>query len=360
MNDTVLRQTIAVIDKVVDAANIVARMLARYADTAKSKRIGEDIAEASERLINLLSLAEARIEGFGCGADVVGRLCSIDASVKASARRMLESDIVSQIEHGSRILTGKHGMPFGIGAMLTRRMERIGRLLKVCGGFSALDERWRESLSHGIEITNDAVVMEANAMAMPNFQMPEYAKGSRKRIGSIGNACDQKLMAMAMEKAAEVSQAFDLAVDAGRIRLRDIVDDDYVLIAGTTPRQYMSKFTALTDQLLPPIQEPALKTGDRVSSAVAIDRNGYLPTHHRQYSFPQRDGDLMWNATHCRNRRLRDDHTLLNAVTNETPILLQTFLRDMGADVTIMRTASAPISVKGRHWGGFCVGYGID
>jgi methyl-accepting chemotaxis protein len=98
---------------------------------------------------------------------------------------------------------------------------------------------------------------------------------------------------------------------------------------GSDPEQVLTRFTALTDRLLPPIQEPVLDLDPRIVFCAAVDRNGYLPTHNRKFSHPQTD-DPVWNAAHCRNRRIFDDRVGLKAGRSTAPFLLQVYRRDMG------------------------------
>jgi methyl-accepting chemotaxis protein len=59
-----------------------------------------------------------------------------------------------------------------------------------------------------------------------------------------------------------------------------------------------------------------------------------------------------------RNRRIFDDRTGLAAAQNQKPILLQTYRRDMGGgEFATMKDLSAPITIKGRHWGGLRIAY---
>ena len=112
----------------------------------------------------------------------------------------------------------------------------------------------------------------------------------------------------------------------------------------------MTKFVTLADVKLPPIQEDVLSADPRITFCVAVDRNGYLPTHNLIYSKPQ-GPDPVWNAANCRNRRVFNDRTGLSAGRNKRPFLLQTYRRDMGGGTfVLMKDVSAPISVNGRHW----------
>jgi methyl-accepting chemotaxis protein len=139
--------------------------------------------------------------------------------------------------------------------------------------------------------------------------------------------------------------------------MADLFDESYKPVAGSNPQQVMARFTLFTDKVLPPLQEAILGEHERIVFGAAIDRNGYLPTHNKVYSKPQ-GPDPAWNAANCRNRRIFNDRTGLGAGRNQRPFLLQTYRRDMGnGNFVLMKDASAPITVNGRHWGGFRIGF---
>jgi methyl-accepting chemotaxis protein len=164
-------------------------------------------------------------------------------------------------------------------------------------------------------------------------------------------------VALAREKAAEVGRRFEQAIDRGEITTEALFDEGYRPVAGSNPQQYLTGFTEFTDRLLPDVQEPVLDGNERAVFCAAVDRNGYLPTHNRRYSLPQ-GPDTDWNASHCRNRRKFDDETGIKAARNEKPFLVQSYRRDMGGGrQTLILDVSAPILVKGRHWGAFRLGY---
>src|SRR3546814_9600581 len=85
----------------------------------------------------------------------------------------------------------------------------------------------------------------------------------------------------------------------------------------------MAGCVALTDEVLPPIQEPALQFDERVVFCACVDVNGYLPTHNLKFGEPQ-GSDPVWNAAHCRNRRIFNDRVGLAAGQNTESFLLQT------------------------------------
>ena len=157
--------------------------------------------------------------------------------------------------------------------------------------------------------------------------------------------------------ADTIAELFTSAIDRGELSMADLFDENYVPVPGTNPQQVLTRFTGFTDRILPPVQEPVVTLNERITFAAAVDRNGYLPTHNLIYSRPQSD-DPVWNAANCRNHRIFNDRTGLAAGRNTRPFLLQTYRRDMGGgNFVLMKDVSAPIFVKGRHWGGLRIGF---
>ncbi len=171
---------------------------------------------------------------------------------------------------------------------------------------------------------------------------------------------DTPFIGLIQDNAATISKIFEQAVDQGRLSMDDLFDEDYRPIPGSNPEQFMTRFTIFTDEVLPAIQEPLLGFSDKVVFSAAVDRNGYLPTHNLKFSQKQ-GNDPVWNNANCRNRRIFNDRTGLSAGSNSSkPFLLQTYRRDMGGGKYIMmKDVSAPIYVRGRHWGGLRMGYKV-
>ena len=170
---------------------------------------------------------------------------------------------------------------------------------------------------------------------------------------------DTPIVQLAQQTAAQIGALFEQAVAAGEIGMNDLFDEQYRAIAKTDPQQHMTKFVAMTDRKLPPIQEPILGMNPRITFCAAIDRNGFLPTHNKKYSHPQ-GGDPVWNSANCRNRRIFNDRTGLSAGRSTRSFLLQTYRRDMGGgQFVLMKDVSAPVYVRGRHWGGFRIGFKV-
>jgi len=164
---------------------------------------------------------------------------------------------------------------------------------------------------------------------------------------------DTPYIRAAQQAAGQIGRLLEDAVRTSSISAQDLFDENYRAVEGSAPAQHQTRFIALADRLFPQVQEKMLALSDKVVYCIAVDRNGYVACHNKQYNQPQRAGDLAWNTAHCRNRRIFNDRTGLASARNQRPFLLQTYRRDMGGgQFIVMKEAAAPITVNGRHWGG--------
>jgi methyl-accepting chemotaxis protein len=184
---------------------------------------------------------------------------------------------------------------------------------------------------------------------------------SEKLMAGTANAgvqtIDSKFIEAAVSTAAAIEKVFAASIASGEITLDALFDKDLRPIPGTDPVQYMTRYIDYLDRVLPPIHDPVMSLDPRMVFCATTDHNLLIPTHNPQYR--QKHGaDPVWNALHGRNRRKYDDKTAKAVVSHTQPFLLQTYRRDIGGGkFTLMKDASAPISVQGRRWGGLRVCY---
>lgn len=168
---------------------------------------------------------------------------------------------------------------------------------------------------------------------------------------------DTPLIRSVIDTAKRIGSEFEAAIGRRQISEAQLFDERYRPIAGTDPPQFLTDYVEFTDRLLPPIQDPLQKSDPRIVFCVAWARSGYLPTHNPDYRRPQ-GPDPVWNAAHSRNRRIFKDRAVQRVSRNTKPFLLQTYRRDMGGGAfALLKDLSAPIYVRGRHWGAFRMGY---
>jgi methyl-accepting chemotaxis protein len=332
------------------------------------------------RQSHLLAL-NAAIEAARAG--MAGRSFAVVAAEVKNLAGMT-ADATRQIEEAMVRLTASADVVVAESATNMRRAQRvrdgtqaIGAVIETAGrAMSSFDSevgRIADS-TEAIETQCAALAERVDELADGVAQSSENFDQARLRIGNLLSAsetviqliaatgaesADTRFIQVVQGTAQRIGRLFEEAVARGEISESDLFDRDYRPIPGTDPQQVMARFTEFTDRVLPPIQEPLMEFDSRVVFSAAVDDNGYLPTHNVKFSKPQ-GPDPVWNAANCRNRRLFNDRTGLGAGRNTRPFLLQTYRRDMGGGVfVLMKDASAPIYVNGRHWGGLRMGYRV-
>jgi methyl-accepting chemotaxis protein len=210
------------------------------------------------------------------------------------------------------------------------------------------------TLAKGVDLSSTDLKQADGRVA----KLLDVSEGLIALIADSGvETADAPLIRVVVDTAKRISERFEDAVGRGEIRLEQLFDENYREIRGTDPKQYMTDYVEFTDRVLPEIQDPLQKSDPRIVFCVAWAKGGYLPTHNPNYRLPQ-GKDPVWNNANCRNRRLFNDRAVKKVAANTKPFLVQTYRRDMGGgNFVLMKDLSAPIFVRGRHWGAFRMGF---
>ena len=365
------------------AASVTQSSEVVYALGERSKAISgivQTIREIADQT-NLLAL-NAAIEaarageqgrGFAVVADEVRKLAERTSQATGEIGSMIsaiqgETDsAIASIEAG----TGQAKNGAALAQQAADSLDRINRgaretMEKVDAIAAAIDEQSRAGADIADHVRNIMSMAEANSdatgKALREAAQLEYLATNLKEIGNVfklGNAGEQavqthaKMPPIVQRAATEVGQILERAVDSGRIRLEDLFEQAYQPIPNTKPPKFKTKFDDLTDQVLTPVQEKLLDQNPWLVYAISCDRKGYVPTHNRKFSQPL-TGDEKVDFVNNRTKRMFDDPVGKRCGDHEQPFLLQTYRRDTGE---VMHDISAPVMVKGRHWGGFRIGY---
>ncbi len=167
------------------------------------------------------------------------------------------------------------------------------------------------------------------------------------------DAVDIRAEKLANQCAAEIVDQFELLLTGGQLTMGQLFDTFYIPIPNTDPQKFHTQYDRMIDGSIRPVLDKYLDADEHFIFVVAVDRNGYLPTHNARYSQPltgDGDHDTRWNRT----KRIFSDRTGLAAARNTKPLLLQRYSRDTGEEMTDL---SVPIMIKGRHWGALRIGY---
>jgi hypothetical protein len=164
----------------------------------------------------------------------------------------------------------------------------------------------------------------------------------------------EKAKTAAMLGARFYGATLDRAIDAQLLGTADVFDRNYVVIPGhdwgKNPR-FHTRYDSFTDGAVLVFQDRYLEDPD-FTFAIGVDENGYIPTHNTMFSQAltgNPDRDVLNN-----NKSKADYEEGLKAARNEGDVLVQDYLRRRTGEW--MWDVSAPITVKGKHWGAFRVG----
>ncbi len=164
-----------------------------------------------------------------------------------------------------------------------------------------------------------------------------------------------RALELARSGAEQAGRALEAALVARQVREDALFSRDYTPIPRTEPQKHSTAFDALCDSVLPEFQEPLSASEAWVVYAICANRDGYVPTHNDRFCQPL-TGDPKHDLVHNRTKRIFSDRVGRTVGAHTDPFRLQVYRRDTGQ---IMFDLSAPIRVKGRHWGGFRVGYSL-
>ena len=321
-------------------------------EAARAGEAGRGFAVVAEAINELsrktAAAAEAISENVRGLSGRIGGLKSEAGHISADAGAVL-----SEAAESDRALEGISGSLQATRAGADEIARRSAEVAGAVAAFTPVVAR----IAAGVEESAGAV-HEARERVTALIDLGEAIVQGAVELGA--ETADAALIGHVRSLAAEIGKRFEEAVERGQITAQALFDRDYRALPGTEPQQFTARFTELCDRLLPQLQEPALALDPRVVFCAAVDRNGYLPTHNRRFSQPQ-GRDPVWNAANCRNRRIFDDRVGLKAGNSTAPFLLQVYRRDMGGGAfMLMKDLSAPIRVKGRHWGGLRLAYRFE
>ncbi|WP_240794537.1 methyl-accepting chemotaxis protein [Azoarcus sp. DD4] len=195
---------------------------------------------------------------------------------------------------------------------------------------------------------------EAQALESLAANLHEISKVFR--LGAEGEQAMQvhkRMPELVQQAARDIGKLLDDAIAAGQLAEDAVFDANYQPIPNTRPQKFNTRFDSITDKLFPRVQESVLDRNSEVVYAIGCDRKGYVPTHNKRFSLPL-TGDYDKDFVGNRGKRIFDDPVGKQCGTHELQFLIQTYRRDTGE---IMHDISAPVYVRGRHWGGFRIGY---
>ncbi len=365
-----------VLKMVAESQQLLQELNSSLAGISKISGTISTIARQTNLLALNATIEAARAGEYGRGFAVVANEVKTLARQSAEATASIDST-VRQLTDQAVHLIEQGGRSAKCAERAGQSASKIGGLVDtVCSAISTVADRTKliRADSEDIFSQSSGLIAEIGDAMKGVKEFAEQVDQVRANMGNLvssgeklltltvnsgAKTSDTPFVEFVMKAAAEVSRKFEQSIDEKSASIDDLFDENYRPIAGTDPQQFDNRMLAITDRLLPPTLEAALGFNPKVVFCTPVDRNGYLPTHNAKFSRPP-GKDPVWNAANCRNRRMFNDRVGLGAAKNTKPFLVQTYRRDMGGGKTVlMLDVSAPINVKGRHWGGLRLAYTV-
>lgn len=360
-----------------ESAQVVAALGERSEQISGIVKVIHDIADQTNLLALNAAIEAARAgeqgRGFAVVADEVRKLAERTTAATGEISTVINA-IQSETQHaiqtiraGSEQARNGAGLARQAADALRRINEGAQQTLEMAGDIAhAMTEQSHKTEAIAEQVTNIMGLAERNQTCSDNTlaeadQLQYLAKnldeiGSVFKLGQAGDdarAIHEKMPGVVKDAAAAVGRVLDEAVERGNISLDALFDQNYVPIPNTKPQKFHTKFDEFCDRVLPAVQEPLLDRVKEITYAIACDRRGYVPTHNKRFTQPL-TGDEAKDMAGNRTKRLFSDPVGKRCGDHVLPFLLQTYRRDTGE---IMHDISAPVMVRGRHWGGVRIGY---
>ncbi len=381
-NLTEARTSSAELIEVVDQVNAVGKLVEDFNETVNqlsqnSQNISNILGMVQEfsEQTNLLAL-NAAIEaaragehgrGFAVVADEVRSLSQkVNAATEEIARNITEmTGLVENTKKGTIEIQEYTGNTQGVIGNTSAQFEKMvqdfdqvnAQLTEISAAIEELSATNKHSHENVTRITDiSRTIKEDIDRSQKHSEDLELSTEETQELLSrfiIGYGGFENMVQTARGWHAELMKGIEQLTANGQ----NLFDTNYQPVPNTNPAKYTVSYRDQFERVMQPILDRFIAERPEFIYAVAVDKNGYLPAHHKHLSQPM-TGDFETDNLKSRHQKIYNTNRAeIRRASNTAPFLLQTYIRDTGE---ILNDLSLPIYVNGKHWGGFILGFTPD
>jgi CheY-like chemotaxis protein len=178
--DPLMQQTKVVIDDAIVTASLVGKISQRLKATTQGGARADllhQLADASERMVNLLLLANERIVLHGCDDLLLGRLGEIKAIIVKNTEELAEAAAHNVIEYGRKILADRKSVPLGSAEIMGHQLARLDSVVTVIGGVERLSATTKALVDQASKVYKSVAAREREiAGVLPEIGAAEASR----------------------------------------------------------------------------------------------------------------------------------------------------------------------------------------
>lgn len=178
---------------------------------------------------------------------------------------------------------------------------------------------------------------------------------------------DKKYIALVQEGAREFHEIINECMESGRLAEADFFDNEVTPIDGTDPVQYEWKCLSFFQSYIQPVQQRLSQQLPDIYTFIPEmklkDGSAYVPTQVDAFNKQQKSGDVVYNTTYCRDKKILSDVISKKGLAHRDDFLLQTYRAPVGEDergnslFVLAKDVTIPVFIKDKYWGVFRIVY---